>query len=253
MDCTAYPALLTLYLLLWISPLLATTDSESETALTVEDIAQKMCPVRPKEAILPEISSIYEGEPVYFCCYSCRKRFAADPSKYLTNLPRYADDDYAHSHEHSESHHQGIARLVHYFGKFHPLVVHFPIALILVAALGELLFITTAKPYYAQATRFCLSIAALAAVVTVALGWAAGYFENFTGQEAETLTLHRWLGTAGGTLIIIVALLSIAAQQKKSPALRTAYRFGIFIAAGLIGVTGHYGAMLVFGWNHFAW
>ena len=96
-------------------------------------------------------------------------------------------------------------------------------------------------------------MAALAAAVTVGLGWAAGHFVTFTGETAETLFYHRWLGTSSGVLIIMVAILSETVQHKNSPALRTVYRIALFAAAGLVGVTGHYGAMLVFGWKHFVW
>lgn len=228
---------------------------------TMSEIVQEFCPVQTENLIEPDIYIEYEGEQVYFCCNMCRKKFLANPEEYLEALPQFAgmivknNDDHGAGHDNTTGHGQpeGWGRAVRFLGKFHPLVVHFPIALILVAALGEILVLVTRKSFFTHATRFCLMIAALAAVVTVALGWAAGTFATYTGQLAETLTFHRWLGTASGIFIIIVAILSETVQRKNHQPLKIVYRIALFTTAGLVGATGHFGAMLIFGWNHFVW
>ena len=50
-----------------------------------------------------------------------------------------ADEHGPPSHDHATDHGdpEGFGRVVRFLGKFHPVVVHFPIALILAAALAE--------------------------------------------------------------------------------------------------------------------
>src|SRR5436190_1766763 len=64
----------------------------------------------------------------------------------------------------------------HFAGVFHPAVVHFPIALLTVAALMEALAIVRARSVksaaMSQTALTCLLLGAAGAVVAATLGWA---------------------------------------------------------------------------------
>ena len=48
-----------------------------------------ICPVTGDD-ILVELSAVYKGRTVYFCCEHCLNEFESDPEKYLAGLPQFA-------------------------------------------------------------------------------------------------------------------------------------------------------------------
>src|SRR6266852_4683112 len=101
-----------------------------------------------------------------------------------------------------------IEHLLGWLGKFHVVVVHFPIALLVVAAAGELLSWRRGTSYPAPAVRFCVLFAAAGAAAATALGWLHAAFGPYAASSSQALTLHRWTGTAAGVLAIGVVILS---------------------------------------------
>jgi len=135
-------------------------------------------------------------------------------------------------------------RLWRFSGVLHPMVVHFPIALLTVAALVELLRLKYRKEISQDVTLICLVVAAAAAVAAAVLGWARA----LTYGDSDLLFNHRWLGTGLTILTVILAALAIAARRKPaSNGLRWTQTIGVFIAAGLVGLVGHLGGELTYG------
>ena len=54
-------------------------------------IRQTTCPVMENTPIEPQISTMYKGKKVYFCCKGCIARFKANPEKYLDKLPQFKE------------------------------------------------------------------------------------------------------------------------------------------------------------------
>jgi uncharacterized membrane protein len=127
-------------------------------------------------------------------------------------------------------------------GRLHPVAAHFPIALLLAAALAELALVFRPALGLATTVRFLVAGGALGAVAAATLGWFAGGW-RFT-DRSETLGLHRWNGTA----IALVSVLAwwLAARGKSRAGLRTALAL---LAAGLVA-QGFLGGEMVFGPNH---
>ena len=131
-----------------------------------------------------------------------------------------------------------------FIGKFHPLLVHFPIALVLAAAAAEL--VVTAAPRKAWRTVAVANIRVGAAmgVVTAITGWL---FASSPVVDASTfLEWHRWLGMAGAAGAIGAALLSSRLHVSSHRSV-FAYRFMLFVTALLVAITGHLGGTLVWG------
>lgn len=129
-------------------------------------------------------------------------------------------------------------------GRFHPLAVHFPLALLL-AALPAALWsrVRRAGPWAAIAD-YCLALGAAGAVAASALGWCA--HEGGAGAlEPVLLERHEWTGFASAFL----ALLTLAASR----AARRGRRFGrwhlplLCLTAAVVSVAGHFGGQLVWG------
>src|SRR6266436_4787925 len=89
-------------------------------------------------------------------------------------------------------------------GRLHPLLVHFPIALVLIAAIAELVSVTTRFPEWH--TVAVANIRA-GAVFAVASAGAGSLLASSRIVEASTaLEWHRWLGVTAAIAAITAAL-----------------------------------------------
>jgi uncharacterized membrane protein/mono/diheme cytochrome c family protein len=96
-------------------------------------------------------------------------------------------------------------RILRWLGKFHLLMLHLPIALVLAAGLAELLSVWQRNSIPSESVRFCISLGALAAIPTAALGWLHAEAGNGVGSS-QVLTAHRWLGTAAAVWLVFTAV-----------------------------------------------
>src|SRR5262245_35640524 len=78
-------------------------------------------------------------------------------------------------------------------GRSHPAIVHFPIALLMLAAALEVWQLIRRKPGLAAATPLCIIVGALTALVAAVFGWL---LEGFDGNSGELLAVHKWVGNA---------------------------------------------------------
>ncbi len=229
------------------------------------DIVQTDCPVMEGNSIVSTINTTYQGKKVYFCCLMCKATFEANPKKYLPLLPQFAVaaqppspseqiDDGHGDHEHGDSHETAAAeshelpKLVRFLGGFHPVVVHFPIALIMAAALAEFLGLLSKKSFFLSAARYSIFIGAIAAVVATAMGLVEG-----AGGTSQPLNLHRIQGMLACMLAVVSAVLCEISHRRSDTTARLAYRVTLCLAVILIALTGYTGGILVYGPGHFAW
>lgn len=237
------------------------------TAGTTE-LTNEMCPVMPDEPVDPTIFAMYDGQKVYFCCQRCRKEFLANPTEYVPNLPQFAKATGTAALDPDEESPDSISapeetqiqtktptttleRAIEYAGRFHPVVVHFPIVLLLLAALTEFLFMRSGHHFYADSTRFSLNLSLIATIITVVLGWADGAFANHVGEYAAVLDVHRWIGTGTGLFVIATWILGRSAAQQDNEHLTKFYRLLLFTSVILVMVTAHFGAALIYGLEYF--
>lgn len=219
--------------------------------------AQTMCPVTTTEPVDPAISTPHRGRQVFFCCTKCRKKFLAEPEKYAGNLPPVvAHAEHAHGPTDrtggSEALH-GRDHFVRFYGKLHPLLLHFPIALLMAAAFAEALAWLWGSPFMVGAARFCLVLGAAGALFAATSGWAAAAFSHHPLESAAFLERHRWLGTSTAILSWVAFALSEIARRRGSPGLVLTYRLALGATAALVGWTGYVGGILVYGLEHYAW
>ena len=265
-----------------------TGENAAEVTVSQTVPGNKFCPVSPDEEIDPNYYIDYNGRRIYFCCRRCKVKFEAAPEKYLANLPDIptsdssgdsdsvqlvsadeSNEESASEHEHSgdvDADHESSEErehdhstdhgsdsdfaLIPYLGRFHVMVIHFPIALLSVAALLAFFgFIRKDKKYH-EAIRYCLGIGALSALGAVALGLANAVNADYVGTLEQVFRWHRILGisTAAVAVIAWVAFeVSIKNEGKKIPVFPLLL---VMLAALLVGITGHLGGSLVFGWEY---
>ncbi|WP_435203542.1 DUF2231 domain-containing protein [Qipengyuania sp. 902] len=128
------------------------------------------------------------------------------------------------------------------FGRLHPIAAHFPIALLLMAAIAE--FFLFMRPAWGLETtvRFLVSGGAIGAASAAVFGWFAGGWR--LEDRSETLALHRWNGTAIAAVAILATWLAFR------PGSRMALRFVIAVLAVALVIQGYHGGEMVFGPNH---
>jgi uncharacterized membrane protein/mono/diheme cytochrome c family protein len=150
-------------------------------------------------------------------------------------------------------------RMLRFVGKMHPLLAHFPIALIFAATMAELAWLRLRQPWLTGAVRFCVTGGALGAVAAGGLGWINAYFHT----TSTLLTTHRWLGVFAILWMVPLVLLcergvraapvplnatSLADWTGRS---RRRFEAALFASALLIGVAAHLGGSLVYGADYF--
>jgi uncharacterized membrane protein len=133
-------------------------------------------------------------------------------------------------------------------GRFHPVLVHFPIALIVAAFGCELVSMATRWREWHAAAVANLRIGAVFAVGSAIAGWIFAWSPMV--EASPSLEWHRWVG-ACATLAAAGAVLSARASAQNSARSIWIYRAALGAAAALVGVSGHLGGTLVWGPHFF--
>lgn len=84
------------------------------------------------------------------------------------------------------------------------------------------------------------------AIIAAALGWIAASQSNYTGDLAEVLTLHRWLGVSVAGLATI-GLAALGLVKFKPQQGLIIYRMIAVTLVVLVPVTAHFGGTLIYG------
>ncbi|MDD4050522.1 MAG: hypothetical protein PHR28_01305 [candidate division Zixibacteria bacterium] len=246
--------------------LLLVNVSHTQTATPANDY----CPVLTDQRVDSTIFVEYQGKRVYFCCTKCRRDFLANPSAYLANLPQFAvasstadvssgmPTDTGALEQTRDSADQvptrgGVktSKVIRLAGKLHPVVVHFPIALVITATFFSLRAIMQKKQSYDHISYRLMYLAALSGVVTVLFGLAAGAGSSWPALLAGYFSWHRFFGLTAGTWTILSATAGFVAERGGSIRLRRLYHAMLFINVVIIGITGHLGATLVYDPDYF--
>lgn len=132
-------------------------------------------------------------------------------------------------------------------GKLHLLVLHFPLALIVVAALADGLWLWRRKPFFQDAGYFCILLGAAAAIPTMTTGLLLIGTLDLLPDVAALGEMHESLGIMTTTVAVLAAAVRVFLKNKLQGMWAWAYGVLIAAAAVLVGLTGHYGGMVAFG------
>jgi uncharacterized membrane protein len=133
-----------------------------------------------------------------------------------------------------------------FIGRLHPLLIHFPIALVVVAALAELVAMVTADERWRTVAVANLRAGAFFALLAAVAGWRLALAPEM--EESPLLEWHRWLGTAAAAAALAAAFATGSIRRRLALGALT-YRTALFAAGTLVAVTGHLGGLLVWGAN----
>ena len=129
-------------------------------------------------------------------------------------------------------------------GRLHPLLVHFPIGLVLVAAMAEVAAMTTGLWHWRAVAVANVRVGAVFGIGAAIAGWLLASSPGLAAMSS--LEWHRWLGTIAAVAVSGAAL-ATAGAGGRSPFALWVYRITLFWAAVLVAVTGHLGGLLVWG------
>jgi mono/diheme cytochrome c family protein len=129
-------------------------------------------------------------------------------------------------------------------GRFHPLMLHFPIGLLMWAAVVELVEVIKRRSISsAGPVSLPLVIPGAAAAVLASLsGWWLANPED----PDSALAWHRWLGVSTTVLALLTAGVGVAVVRGRIAKSNT-YRAALFLCVPVLAVGGHIGGELKWG------
>jgi uncharacterized membrane protein len=131
---------------------------------------------------------------------------------------------------------QQRAELAQFLGRFHPLAVHIPIALLLLVPLLEGAALVRERWHLRESAGFVLGLATVAAIASAWLGWLLAWSG---GYEGPLVTRHMW----GGVSLAAATLACWGLYQWK----RSAYGIALLATVGLLIWTSDQGGKLTHG------
>lgn len=128
----------------------------------------------------------------------------------------------------------------------HPLVVHFPIALLLMAVLLDLLAIALKHPAWHRVALWNLGLGTLGAGVAVWSGLRAAEVARHTFAIHQVMERHERLGVATLILGSLIVAWRLLARDRLGPRSRTLAMLLMAAMAGTLAYGAHLGGRLVY-------
>jgi Planctomycete cytochrome C len=127
-----------------------------------------------------------------------------------------------------------------FLGRFHPMVVHLPIGLILLIPLLE--FAGRYRPALLEAVAFVLSLSVFSCLLALTLGYLLAYG---SGEAGGGVARHMW-----GAIALTIGVVACALVRDASGGLRRGYPWLLACVLLLLAWTAHQGGSLTHGDNY---
>ncbi|RBQ06263.1 c-type cytochrome domain-containing protein [Pedobacter miscanthi] len=128
--------------------------------------------------------------------------------------------------------------MLEFFGRFHPVFVHLPIGILILACICILLSFKAKFAGLKPAIPLMLLFGALSAIISCFTGY---FLANSGDYEGDLVSNHQWMGIS---VAILSVILSVIYKKVQSKAILGAFAT---LLAILISVTGHLGGSLTHG------
>ncbi|HEX6790317.1 MAG TPA: DUF2231 domain-containing protein [Candidatus Krumholzibacteria bacterium] len=132
-------------------------------------------------------------------------------------------------------------------GRLHMALVHFPVALILMAAVAELLCITRRDGRYSDVARFMITAGAWISIPAAATGFFRADTITMNDAEQSLFAIHRVAGIATPVLVFLCAGLAEGVRRSGQIWELFLFRAVLLLAAVSAAVAGYVGGEIVFG------
>jgi uncharacterized membrane protein len=135
-------------------------------------------------------------------------------------------------------------QLMQFFGRFHPLAVHLPIALVVLVPLLEFAARTQRFSYLSSASSLVLGIATVGSIVAAGLGWSLARGGGYTGS---LITQHMWVASIAAALTWGCWALRVHAGASRTLKI---YSIVLFASVAAVSLAGYRGGQVSHGENH---
>ncbi len=139
---------------------------------------------------------------------------------------------------------QERATLAQFFGRFHPLLVHAPITLLLLLPLLEVAGLFHPWAHLRATAGLVLGLATLGALAATGAGWLLAWSGGYQG---ETVTRHLWGGIALSAACLLLVALRRSYIAREGFLARVLYLPVLLGSIGLMAWTSHQGSAITHG------
>lgn len=130
-------------------------------------------------------------------------------------------------------------------GRLHPILVHFPIALVISAACAEAVRAVRRAPGPSPFALTSVVIGASVALVAATSGWQNAFFEGV--EAGPDLFIHRWTGVVTAGLLAVVAYCGVRGRSRPDSLEFGFWRVGLTLSALAVTGAGYFGGELAYG------
>lgn len=134
-----------------------------------------------------------------------------------------------------------------FLGRLHPMVVHFPLSLLFVAAVLEIFSLRNYDSKWRSAIGIMISIGCVTAIVSTGFGYLLKIYDQLEGSSVD---LHQNLGILTSVMSIVCLWQYGRVRKQKHRDKILVFRSLLFSTAIALTLAGHYGAMLTHGKNY---
>ncbi|MGY3052040.1 mono/diheme cytochrome c family protein/uncharacterized membrane protein [Pedobacter sp. UYEF25] len=131
-----------------------------------------------------------------------------------------------------------------FLGRLHPLMVHFPVVLLLFAAVLELFTLKKFRSTLRPGINLFVAAGVISAMVSAVFGLL---LSREGGYGEDLLSIHQWIGIGTACLAAIAWFLLNRIIKKNQLHLVKPYRGILFCSALGVSLAGHFGASLTHG------
>lgn len=132
-------------------------------------------------------------------------------------------------------------------GRLHPIVVHFPVSLLLIATIMEVATFQRFQSQLRTGINWLVAIGSSGAVLAAVCGWLLAWTGEYGG---DIFYAHQWAGTATAVLGSMAALLLWAGTRTKKKLVLKAYRAMLLLSSVGVFIAGHYGGSITHGQDY---
>jgi uncharacterized membrane protein len=132
-------------------------------------------------------------------------------------------------------------------GLLHPVLLHFPVALLIGGAFFALFGMRGESPL-ADAAYYCLWLAAWTSVLACLSGWWFAFDKNYNDWQSfgfnRSIDIHRWGGITVSVLAFLLAFVAAGARRRDPYGSGASWKFGMILLAVLTGFVAHHGGKM---------
>ena len=135
--------------------------------------------------------------------------------------------------------------IAQFFGRFHPLIVHVPIGLLLIVPLLEILGLLHIWKHLQQTAGLILVLATVGAIGATLIGWLLAWSGGYQG---DTVMNHLWGGIAlSACCLLLLAFRPSYISGEGFVFTRLLYIPLLIVAVGVMSWTSHQGSIITHG------